>query len=247
MGGKPGHQGSSISNESPRTTFDDYQDQFPWAIDNGLALTQPNKDILLVGGYNVDEHAYFKEYFFVDREPRQWEKVTSPTLNKPRDMAAIGKHAIRVSITVTVNISSLFTFFEKMSALCLQFDMTLEFSMFLMCMVIMYYMYLARPGRHSTDSLGWWVTGGITDEGATDSTEFIGGQLQQPQVSEVKLPYPLYGHCMVNVPETDVVLIIGGYHGRVEENLGMSSDVWAFDWKDINNVKINTPYANRCI
>jgi len=50
-----------------------------------------------------------------------------------------------------------------------------------------------------------------------------------------ELPVALYGHCMLTLSpdETDsrTVLIIGGYHGRVDESYGVSSEVWAFSFK----------------
>ena len=96
VGGKPGHQGSYILHHvgSSSMAFEDYQDQFPWAIDNALALNLPGRqgagEVLLVGGYNVDRREYFKETLVLDLANGTWTKSTRPRLQKPRDMAAIG-------------------------------------------------------------------------------------------------------------------------------------------------------------
>ena len=42
------------------------------------------------------------------------------------------------------------------------------------------------------------------------------------------MPISIYGHCSVYLPDENAVLVIGGYHGRLDENNGISSDVWAF-------------------
>ena len=47
-----------------------------------------------------------------------------------------------------------------------------------------------------------------------------------------ELPWPTYGHCMVNLQDSNRVLIIGGYHGRLNENFGISSDVWSYEFLD---------------
>ena len=50
-----------------------------------------------------------------------------------------------------------------------------------------------------------------------------------------ELPWPSYGHCMVNLQDLNRVLIIGGYHGRLNENFGLSSDVWSYEFLDGTN------------
>ena len=39
---------------------------------------------------------------------------------------------------------------------------------------------------------------------------------------------------MVSLPLVQKILVIGGYHGRLNENMGFSSDVWAYDWADVD-------------
>ncbi len=75
----------------------------------------------------------------------------------------------------------------------------------------------------------WWITGGI---GATVShtTEFYEYGEFLGSLVKVDLPIGVYGHCMVSFDSS--VFLIGGYHGRVEENFGISSDVWAWDFSN---------------
>ena len=67
-------------------------------------------------------------------------------------------------------------------------------------------------------------------------TEFLGpyGSASAPE-----LPWPIYGHCMIYLKEKEKVLIIGGYHGRLNDQMGFSSDVWAYSWDDTTNIEVN--------
>ena len=89
----------------------------------------------------------------------------------------------------------------------------------------------------------WWIAGGYDKERPDLKTEIIsvnkiGPDLPDTEVTTIEgpdLPWPTYGHCMITLPMTKKVLVIGGYHGRLNENMGFSSDVWAYDWADFEN------------
>ena len=75
----------------------------------------------------------------------------------------------------------------------------------------------------------WWVTGGRGAKGATSSTElfdFSPANNAEKGQNVIGLPMAMYGHCMVY--KDSAVFVTGGYHGRVEENSGISSDVWIY-------------------
>ena len=88
----------------------------------------------------------------------------------------------------------------------------------------------------------WWIAGGYDKERPDLKTEIIsvnkiGPDLPDTEVTTIEgpdLPWPTYGHCMITLPMTKKVLVIGGYHGRLNENMGFSSDVWAYDWADVD-------------
>ena len=77
------------------------------------------------------------------------------------------------------------------------------------------------------------VFGGRTENGPTERIHTLRPGYFAPK--DETLPVPLYGHCVVTVhpisdPNSSKVYIIGGYHGRVDENNGISSDVWLMDY-----------------
>ena len=77
------------------------------------------------------------------------------------------------------------------------------------------------------------VFGGRTQNGPTERIHTLRPGYFAPK--DETLPVPLYGHCVVTVhpisdPNSSKVYIIGGYHGRVDENNGISSDVWLMDY-----------------
>jgi hypothetical protein len=57
---------------------------------------------------------------------------------------------------------------------------------------------------------GWWVTGGYSGKKTLDTTELWQNQAWQ---DHIKLPETLYGHCMVSINKTHV-LLSGGYNGK---------------------------------
>ena len=44
---------------------------------------------------------------------------------------------------------------------------------------------------------------------------------------------------MIYLKEKETVLIIGGYHGRLNDQMGFSSDVWAYTWENTTNIEVN--------
>ena len=75
------------------------------------------------------------------------------------------------------------------------------------------------------------VFGGRNQSGATDRIYTL-GSLEFGE-NEETLPVRLYGHCVVTDPRSSKTYIIGGYHGRVDENSGISSDVWLMDYSKL--------------
>ena len=74
------------------------------------------------------------------------------------------------------------------------------------------------------------VFGGRTQDGPTNLIHALRPDFApNPET----LPVPLYGHCIVFDKHSTKVYIIGGYHGRVDENIGISSDVWLMDYSKI--------------
>ena len=72
------------------------------------------------------------------------------------------------------------------------------------------------------------VFGGRNQSKATDRIYTL--RREKFAENEETLPVRLYGHCVVTHPYSNKVYIIGGYHGRVDENNGISSDVWLMDY-----------------
>ena len=79
----------------------------------------------------------------------------------------------------------------------------------------------------------WWITGGSGQKGLTKSTKFYNREDKGEFSSGPDLLVAHYGHCMVSLPGSgNKIVLIGGYHGRIEENMGISSDVWLYDFSD---------------
>ena len=57
--------------------------------------------------------------------------------------------------------------------------------------------FLANVGN-----LSWWITGGLSKDGSTDSTEVFNEALSSPNKMEdgLNLPFKIYGHCMLTLP-----------------------------------------------
>ena len=57
--------------------------------------------------------------------------------------------------------------------------------------------FLAKVGNSS-----WWITGGLSKDGSTDSTEVFNEALSSPNKMEdgLNLPFKIYGHCMLTLP-----------------------------------------------
>ena len=106
----------------------------------------------------------------------------------------------------------------------------------------MYYLYFINILAQISDKEKWWFAGGYSDEKKDLKSEIISinRYTQDPSDATVTisegpdLPWPTYGHCMITLPNNGKILVIGGYHGRLNENMGFSSDVWAYDWADID-------------
>ena len=61
--------------------------------------------------------------------------------------------------------------------------------------------FLAKVGN-----LSWWITGGLSKDGSTDSTEIFNEALSSPNKMEdgPNLPFKIYGHCMLTLPNDGV-------------------------------------------
>ena len=59
----------------------------------------------------------------------------------------------------------------------------------------------------------WWITGGLTEEGATTSTEVFNAASSLPnKMSDgPTLPFRTYGHCMLTLPTLDTVRYVPRY------------------------------------
>ena len=95
----------------------------------------------------------------------------------------------------------------------------------------MYYLYFINILAQISDKEKWWFAGGYSDEKKDLKSEIISinRYTQDPSDATVTisegpdLPWPTYGvgHCMLNLPLDGKVLVIGGYHGRLNENMGL--------------------------
>ena len=61
--------------------------------------------------------------------------------------------------------------------------------------------FLAKVGNSS-----WWITGGLSKDGSTDSTEVFNEALSSPNKMEEgpTLPFKIYGQCMLTLPNDGV-------------------------------------------
>ena len=84
-----------------------------------------------------------------------------------------------------------------------------------------------------------YVYGGITDTGVTDTIFYLNCKSFEALPDSATLPLPLYGHCAIYDKDIRKLFIIGGYHGRLDENNGISSDVWYKPFNE-NYVLINS-------
>ena len=61
--------------------------------------------------------------------------------------------------------------------------------------------FLAKVGDSS-----WWITGGLSEDGSTNSTEVFNEALLLPNKMDdgPTLPFQIYGHCMLTLPNDSV-------------------------------------------
>ena len=61
--------------------------------------------------------------------------------------------------------------------------------------------FLAKVGNSS-----WWITGGLSKDGSSDSTEVFNEALSSPNKMKdgPTLPFKIYGHCMLTLPNDGV-------------------------------------------